>query len=141
MINAAHVIESTTCLGVNCIAFERHRRQASICYFQIFCKAIAYVNLHRNTTHLELLSASLPDYTTSSPTRQRKNYTWFRVFVVFFQSSFRRCFRRRFRRRSPRWVAAVGRATHPRPTLGPMGPMGLMGPMGPMGPMGVGNCR
>ena len=39
---------------------------------------------------------------------------------------FRR-FRRRFRRRrlrSPGWVAAGGRATNPRPTLGPMGPMG-----------------
>ncbi len=24
----------------------------------------------------------------------------------------------------PGWVAAVGRATHPRPTRGPMGPMG-----------------
>ena len=38
---------------------------------------------------------------------------------------FRR-FRFRRRRRSPGWVAAAGRATHPRPTLGPMGPMGPM---------------
>ena len=41
---------------------------------------------------------------------------------------FRR-FRFRFRRRSPGWVATVGRATHPRPTLGPMGPMGPLGPI------------
>ena len=41
----------------------------------------------------------------------------------------RRRFRFRFRRRSPGWVAAVGRATHPRPTLGPMGHMGTMGPI------------
>ena len=34
----------------------------------------------------------------------------------------RRFRRRRFRRRhSPRWLAAVGRVTHPRPALGPMG--------------------
>ena len=33
-------------------------------------------------------------------------------------------FRRRRRRRSPRVGRAGGRATHPRPTLGPMGPMG-----------------
>ena len=48
---------------------------------------------------------------------------------------FRRRFRRRFRfrrRRSPGWVAAVGRATHPRPTRDP--PMGPIGPMGPWVP-------
>ena len=41
----------------------------------------------------------------------------------------RRRFRFRFRRCSPGWVTAVGRATHPRPTLGPMGPMGPMDPI------------
>ena len=29
----------------------------------------------------------------------------------------------------PGWVAAVGRATHPQPTLGSMGPMGPMDPI------------
>ena len=48
--------------------------------------------------------------------------------VRFRRRRFRRRFRRRrfrrFRRRSPRVGRAGGRATHPRPTLGPMGPMG-----------------